>query len=198
MERSTCFHCTHVFDLDNLKKECRRDVRKIHGEVDIIKVLASCYDCTDIEFENRIRLTVESYHECYICNKCFNNIKALNTSLRKTENLKEALKCSASSNALNSLWLTPSNRNDHPLETLAEDSEDTPQTVQSTNGKKRQRDFLTPVKSGCTPRRKKAIRATPKTNRRRLNFCSETPSHVHTPKSPGPRVKVGNSTNELF
>lgn len=29
----TCFHCTHV-DVNNMRKEYRRDVKKIQGEID--------------------------------------------------------------------------------------------------------------------------------------------------------------------
>ena len=38
MERSgvKCFHCTHVFDLTNLKGEKRRNVGKLNNELNIV------------------------------------------------------------------------------------------------------------------------------------------------------------------
>ena len=38
MERSgvKCFHCTHVFDLTNLKVEKRRNVGKLNNELNIV------------------------------------------------------------------------------------------------------------------------------------------------------------------
>jgi hypothetical protein len=46
MERSgvKCFHCTHVFDLTNLKGEKRRNVGKLNNELKIV------YQLVDLHF----------------------------------------------------------------------------------------------------------------------------------------------------
>jgi hypothetical protein len=45
MERSgvKCFHCTHVFDLTNLKGEKRRNVGKLNTELNIVNQLADLH-----------------------------------------------------------------------------------------------------------------------------------------------------------
>ena len=180
MEQVTCFHCTHVFDFSNLQKECRRDVTKTQGEVDIITILASCYKLSTNECENKLRLLVDNRDECFVCKKCFNTIKAISTSIRKCQSLTETLQSTASTNF--STLLSTLN-----TETAQSD------TVHDPADRKRSRDCLTPMKTGCTPKGKKIISSTPKANRRRLNF-SHTPRNApktpKTPKSPGPKVKV--------
>ena len=45
MERSgvKCFHCTHVFDLTNLKGEKRRNVGKLNNELNIVNQLVDLH-----------------------------------------------------------------------------------------------------------------------------------------------------------
>ena len=45
MERSVvkCFHCTHVFDLPNLKGEKRRNEGKLNNELNIVIQLADLH-----------------------------------------------------------------------------------------------------------------------------------------------------------
>jgi hypothetical protein len=45
MERSgvKCFHCTHVFDLANLKGEKRRNVGKVKNELNIVNQLVDLH-----------------------------------------------------------------------------------------------------------------------------------------------------------
>jgi hypothetical protein len=45
MERSgvKCFHCTHVFDLTNLKDEKRRNVEKLNNELNIVNQFADLH-----------------------------------------------------------------------------------------------------------------------------------------------------------
>jgi hypothetical protein len=45
MERSgvKCFHCTHVFDLPNLKGEKRRNEGKLNNELNIVIQLADLH-----------------------------------------------------------------------------------------------------------------------------------------------------------
>jgi hypothetical protein len=45
MERSgvKCFHCTHVFDLTNLKDEKRRNVGKLNNELNIVNQLVDLH-----------------------------------------------------------------------------------------------------------------------------------------------------------
>ena len=38
-----CFHCTHVFDLPNLKGEKRRNVGKLNNELNIVIQLADLH-----------------------------------------------------------------------------------------------------------------------------------------------------------
>ena len=38
-----CFHCTHVFDLTNLKGEKRRNVRKLNNELNIVNQLVDLH-----------------------------------------------------------------------------------------------------------------------------------------------------------
>ena len=47
MERSgvKCFHCTHVFDLTNLKGEKRRNVGKLNNELNIVNQLPFLVVC---------------------------------------------------------------------------------------------------------------------------------------------------------
>ena len=45
MERSgvKCFHCTHVFELTNLKGEKRRNVGKLNNELSIVNQLVDLH-----------------------------------------------------------------------------------------------------------------------------------------------------------
>jgi hypothetical protein len=45
MERSgvKCLHCTHVFDLTNLKGEKRRNVGKLNNELNIVNQLVDLH-----------------------------------------------------------------------------------------------------------------------------------------------------------
>jgi hypothetical protein len=54
MERSgvKCFHCTHVFDLTNLKGEKRRNVGKLNNELNIVNQLV------DLHFLLFVNITV--------------------------------------------------------------------------------------------------------------------------------------------
>ncbi|VDI69436.1 Hypothetical predicted protein [Mytilus galloprovincialis] len=71
-----------------------------------------------------------------------------------------------------------------------------PVEILNSSIKKRPRSCLTPMKSGCTLKRKKLVTpSTPKANRRRLNFSNsprKTPNSTRkkVSASPGPRVKV--------
>ena len=87
---SKCFHCTHVFDLTNLKGEKRRNVGK---ELNIINQLANFYDLP----VSNLRTFVDSAYEIFVCNQCFNSLKSITESQAKSDKILNNLKNSASS-----------------------------------------------------------------------------------------------------
>ena len=90
MERldTTCVHCIHVFDLNNLKSEKRRSVGKLHSDVDLIKTLSFCYDLDELKLRNAIGFDESSY---FVCDSCFNNLRSIFLSLNKCNQLKTKL-----------------------------------------------------------------------------------------------------------
>ncbi|CAG2237709.1 unnamed protein product [Mytilus edulis] len=181
MEQETCFHCTHVFDPKNLSKECRRNIHKIHGEINILETLKSVYGGVELhdfsDFEQ----------DCFVCSKCYNVIQGIYRSQRKLSTLTDSLKSVASTKFSS---LNPENTTVvYTPCPLAEEKR--------SPTKKRSRECLTPVKSGYTPHGKKPLPAscqTPKARRKKLNFNKtprQTPkSTTKSPVSPGPKVKV--------
>ncbi|CAG2187551.1 unnamed protein product [Mytilus edulis] len=190
MEQETCFHCTHVFDLKNLSKECRRNIHKIHGEINILETLKSVYGGVELhdfsDFEQ----------DCFVCSKCYNVIQGIYRSQKKLSTLTDSLKSVASTkfsslNPENTTVVTPWIKSC----SLAQEKR--------SPTKKRSRECLTPVKSGYTPHGKKPLPAscqTPKARRKRLNFNKtprQTPKSTRkSPVSPGPKVK--DTFNQLF
>ena len=127
-QNNKCFHCDHVFDLTNLKLEGRRKICK-HSNVDLTEIIAKCY-CID---EHSLRIVVER-NDSYVCAKCFNVFKSISVHQKKLDELSNSVKSSAS--------------NDFKNVTIKLDIE--------TNSKKRNRECITPSKSGCTPRGKRS------------------------------------------
>ncbi|CAC5365390.1 unnamed protein product [Mytilus coruscus] len=169
---NTCLHCQHYFDVNNLKTERRRKLMK-HSDVDLIETIANCYQLE----ENLLRKYVEENEDTYVCDACFESLKTIYNSQKKCKQLTDTLKEKVSNNFKN-------------LTIKLE-------YVRGNNSVKRNRDCLTPSKTGCTPKGKKLsppTGSTPKGNRRRLQFSTpiprtQTQSHSQT-QSPGPKVKV--------
>ncbi|XP_052103401.1 uncharacterized protein LOC127736867 [Mytilus californianus] len=169
---NTCLHCQHYFDVNNLKTERRRKLMK-HSDVDLIETIANCYQLE----ENLLRKYVEENEDTYVCDACFKSLKTIYNSQKKCKQLTDTLKEKVSNNFKN-------------LTIKLE-------YVRGNNSVKRNRDCLTPSKTGCTPKGKKLSPprgSTPKGNRRRLQFSTpiprtQTQSHSQN-QSPGPKVKV--------
>jgi len=178
MERSgvKCFHCTHVFDLTNLKGEKRRNVGKQNNELNIINKFAKFYDLP----VSNLRAFVDSAHDIFVCNQCFNSLKSITVSQAKSDKILNNLKNSASAD-----FKSLTSKLQYQMEKTC---------TETSSTKKRPLHHLTPSKSGCTPKGKRINRQTvrPKVKRRRLIFaqtptpCKSTPK----PRSPGPKVKV--------
>ena len=66
-------HCTHIFDLNNLKNEGRRSIGKQHSNGDVINVLSTCYEREEVKLRNHF----EDVDEYFVCAKCFNTFKAI-------------------------------------------------------------------------------------------------------------------------
>ncbi|CAC5411327.1 unnamed protein product [Mytilus coruscus] len=188
MEQETCFHCTHVFDLKNLTKECRRNIHKIHSEVNILETLESVYGGVELHDFSGFE------QDCFVCSKCYNVIQGIYRSQKKLSTLTDSLKSVAS---IKFSSLNPENTT---VVTPWIKSCSLAQEKQSPT-KKRSRECLTPVKSGYTPHGKKPLAAscqTPKARRKRLNFNKtprQTPKFTRqSPVSPGPKVKVNHFT----
>ncbi|CAC5390067.1 unnamed protein product [Mytilus coruscus] len=184
MEQETCFHCTHVFDLKNLTKECRRNIHKIHGEINILETLESVYSGVELHDFSGFE------QDCFVCSKCYNVIQGIYRSQKKLSTLTDSLKSVAS---IKFSSLNPENTT---VVTPWIKSCSLAQEKQSPT-KKRSRECLTPVKSGYTPHGKKPLAAscqTQKARRKRLNFNKtprQTPKSTRqSPVSPGPKVKV--------
>lgn len=170
-ESSVCLHCSHVFD-KNLKSERRRKVSNI-SDVDFIDIIAKTYS---LDFD-LLKKFLDTNEDVYICAKCYNSVKSVSTNSKKYEQSKTSLTDSAS-NDFKNLSIQIEYR-----------------SITSKSGSsalKRNRNSLTPTKSGCTPRSKKqdknvnvSTTKTPKNNRRRLCF-----SDKKSTQSPGPKVKV--------
>jgi hypothetical protein len=167
-----------VFDLTNLKGEKRRNIGKQNNELNIINQLAKFYDLP----VSNLRAFVNSAHDIFVCDQCFNSLKSLTVSQAKSDKILNNLKNNASSDFKS---LTSK---------LQYQTEKTCTFAETSSTKKRPLYHLTPSKSGCTPKGKRIQRqtVTPKVNRRRLIFaqtptpCKSTPK----PRSPGPKVKV--------
>ncbi|CAC5417649.1 unnamed protein product [Mytilus coruscus] len=195
-----CVHCTHVFNVENLKEERRRSVGKQHKDVDLIKTLAFCYEVDEVKLRNAIGYDDTSF---FVCSQCFNSLKATYVSLNKCRNLCEKLKTSTSTSFINLRTILSASREECDAdEQIHVDTEPplpslTPALACSgSTARKRQRNIFTPSKSGCTPKAKrKASTKTPKKNRRRLQFTSTCKPQDEKPtpqvtQSPGPKVKV--------
>ena len=134
---------------------------------------------------SKLRAFVDSAHDIFVCNQCFNSLKSITESQAKSDKILNNLKNSASSDFKS---LTSK---------LQYETEKTCTFAETSSTKKRSLHHfthLTPSKSGCMPKGKRINRQTviPKVNRRRLIFaqtptpCKSTPK----PRSPGPKVKV--------
>jgi len=189
MERSNtnCVHCTHIFDIHNLKNESRRSIGKQHCNVDLINVLSTCYELEEVTLRNHFE--DDKY---FVCVKCFNKLKGIFACQSKCKQLINSLKESTSSSFMNltndcvkfvQSVADTSACTDSETETL-----ESHETSIFSKTKKRCRNILTPSRSGCTPRAKRTARTPKAKNRRRLHF-SQTPQEVGT-QSPGPKVKV--------
>ena len=169
-----CIHCQHVFDVNNLKSEKRRKIGK-HSDVDIVEAIAFCHKLDEHLLRDHVESKVE---DLYICNPCFNTLKAIYVSQKKCIQLIVSLKANTSNDFKNFI--------------IKLEYADKHTCTTATNNLKRSRDCLTPSKSGCTPKGKKMSPATttPKANRRRLNFSIPSRPPTVQQKSPGPKVKV--------
>ncbi|CAC5382902.1 unnamed protein product [Mytilus coruscus] len=127
---NTCLHCQHYFDVNNLKTERRRKLMK-HSDVDLIETIANCYQLE----ENLLRKYVEENEDTYVCDACFKSLKTIYNSQKKCKQLTDTLKEKVSNNFKN-------------LTIKLE-------YVRGNNSVKRNRDCLTPSKTGCTPKGKK-------------------------------------------
>ncbi|CAC5376272.1 unnamed protein product [Mytilus coruscus] len=195
-----CVHCTHVFNVENLKEERRRSVGKQHKDVDLIKTLAFCYEVDEVKLRNAIGYDDTSFS---VCSQCFNSFKATYVSLNKCRNLCEKLKSSTSTSFINLRTILSASREECDADDQIHVDTEPPLpsltpalACLGSTARKRQRNIFTPSKSGCTPKAKrKASTKTPKKNRRRPQFTSackpqdEKPSPQFT-QSPGPKVKV--------
>ncbi|VDI15130.1 Hypothetical predicted protein [Mytilus galloprovincialis] len=85
MEQETCFHCTHVFDLKSLTKECRRNVHKIHVEINILETLKSVY-----LFTVMLNCMISVVSNC----KCYNVIQCIYRSQNKLSTLPDSTRTS--------------------------------------------------------------------------------------------------------
>jgi hypothetical protein len=177
---SKCFHCTHVFDLTNLKGEKRRHVGK---DLNIINQLAKIYDLP-VSVSN-LRTFVDSAYDIFVCNQCFNSLKSITESQAKGDKILNNFKNSASTDFKS---LTSK---------LQYQTKKTCTETSSTNKRPLALHHLTPSKSGCMPKGKIINRqtVTPKVNSRRLIFaqtqtpCKSTPK-PRSPAWPCPKVKV--------
>jgi hypothetical protein len=99
MERSNtnCVHCTHIFDINNLKNEGRRSIDKQHSNVDVINVLSICYELEEVTLRNHF----EDDDEYFVCAKCFNKLKAIFACQSKCKQLIDSLRESTSSSFTN-------------------------------------------------------------------------------------------------
>ncbi|CAC5400018.1 unnamed protein product [Mytilus coruscus] len=170
MEQETCFHCTHVFDLKNLTKEYRRNIHKIHGEVNILETLESVYG------------GVELHDFSGFEQDCF-NLFAVN-SLKSVASIKFS-----SLNSENTTVVTPwikscslAQEKQSPTKKRSRECLTPVKSGYTPHGKK-------PLAASCQ---------TPKARRKRLNFNKtprQTPkSTSQSPVSPGPKVKVSHFT----
>lgn len=164
---SSCIHCQHLFNGNNLKVERRRKVGK-HSDVDLVEVISNCYQLDEDLFRQFVEKRMYA-------TPVFLILKGINTGQKTCSQLVNTLKTNAS--------------NDFNNFTIKFDSD-------LKKNLKRSRSCLSPTKTGCTPKRKKksppANIHTPSTNRRRLQFATPTArrSQSKTRSSPGPRVKV--------
>ena len=84
-----CFHCTHVFDLNNLKIEKRRSLKNEIKEVNAVKILSECYEIDVEQIRNVVDLRVDGV---FICNQCVINLKAVFTCETELKNLLNNIK----------------------------------------------------------------------------------------------------------
>ncbi|CAC5390761.1 unnamed protein product [Mytilus coruscus] len=209
-----CFHCTHVFDLNNLKNEKRRNLKKEIKEVNAVKILSECYEIDEEQIRNVVDIRVD---DVFICNQCVITLKAVFTCKTKLKNLLNNVKKSASPQFIEFA---------NNLQTVVDQDEDEDEdeypavnTITEkcpTTTKKRALHALTPSKSGCTPRGKRNRFSTPSKGARRRQLKFQTPKPPQTPKSsqtpsscrkitetsklqsPGPKVKVTRDTKLYF
>ncbi|CAG2250894.1 unnamed protein product [Mytilus edulis] len=160
-----CVHCTHVFNVENLKEERRRSVGKQHKDVDLIKTLAFCYEVDEVKLRNAIGYDETSFFRLHT------NLSVSREQFDADEQINEDTELPLPS-------LTPA---------LA--------CLGSTARKRQRNIFTPSKSGCTPKAKRKASTKTPKKNRRRLQFTSTCKSQDEKPKpqvtqSPGPKVKV--------
>ena len=70
MERSgvKCFHCTHVFDLTNLKGEKRRNVGKLNNELNIVNQLVDLHFLLFVNNTGNLKIRLAHTRQIIIAN----------------------------------------------------------------------------------------------------------------------------------
>ncbi|XP_071136764.1 uncharacterized protein [Mytilus edulis] len=203
-----CFHCTQVFDLNNLKNEKRRNLKNEIKEVNAVKILSECYEIDEEQIRNVVDLRVD---DVFICNQCVITLKAVFTCETKLKNLVNNIKKSASPQFIEFAnkfqTVVDQDEDEYPAINTIEKCPSTTEKCPTTT-KKRALHAITPSKSGCTPRGKRNRFLTPSKGTRRRQLKFQTPKPPQTPKSsqtpsscrkltetsnlqsPGPKVKV--------
>lgn len=131
-----CFHCDHVLDLTNVKGEKRRNVGIQNKDLHIINQLAKFYDLP----VSNLRAYVDSVHDTFVCNQCFNSLKSATVIQAKSDKILNNLTNGASTD-----FKSLTSKLQYQTEKMC---------TETSSTKQRPLHHLTPSKSGCTPKEK--------------------------------------------